>query len=38
MLQIITPVDGAGAVTIRVHRAAADLNSSAVLLGFVFRA
>jgi hypothetical protein len=36
MLPVVTRAHGAGAGTIRVRQAAADMNSSAVLLGFSF--
>jgi hypothetical protein len=35
MLALVTPAHGAGAGTIRVRQAAADMNSSAVQLGLV---
>jgi hypothetical protein len=36
MPAVVTRAHAAGAGTIRVHQAAADMNSSAVLLGFSF--
>jgi hypothetical protein len=38
MLALVTPAHGAGAGTIRARQAAADVNSSTFLLGFVLRA
>jgi hypothetical protein len=38
MLALVTPAHVAGAVTIRVRQAAADVNASTFLLGFVLRA
>jgi hypothetical protein len=38
MLALVTPAHEAGAGTIRARRAAAVVNSSKVLLGFVLRA
>jgi hypothetical protein len=38
MLAVVTLAHGAGAAAVRVHHAAEDATSSAVLLGFVLRA